>query len=166
MAGQAARQANRERIGEAVKGTRIFVLAAMVFAATPGVSADLTNAKAEQNLERRSKLALENAAAELRAAREAYRSGDSEKVAAHVAEVGESVDLAYESLKQTNKDPRRSPKWFKNAEISTRDLLRKLDTFQQDMSFNERAGLDQVKARIQQVHDDLLVGLMEGKKRK
>ncbi|MDR3698211.1 MAG: hypothetical protein P4L56_01170 [Candidatus Sulfopaludibacter sp.] len=149
-----------------MKGTRIFVLAAMALAAAPGASADLTKARAEQNLERRSKLALDNAAAELQAAREAYRNGDADKVPAHVTELGESVDLAYESLKQTNKDPRRSPKWFKNAEISTRDLLRKLDTFQQDMSFNERAGLDEVKAKIQQVHDDLLVGLMEGKKHK
>ncbi len=149
-----------------MKGTRIFVLVAIAFAAAPDIRADLTKTRAEQNLERRSKLALDNAAAELQAARESYRNGDAEKVAAHVAEVGESVDLAYESLKQTNKDPRRSPKWFKNAEISTRNLLRKLDTFQQDMSFNERAGLDQVKARIQQVHDELLVGLMEGKKRK
>jgi phytoene dehydrogenase-like protein len=145
---------------------RIFVLVAIALAAGPYVLADLAKARAEQNLERRSKLALDNATEELQAARESYRNGDSEKVAAHVAEVGESVDLAYESLKQTNKDPRRSPKWFKNAEISTRNLLRKLDTFQQDMSFNERAGLDQVKARIQQVHDELLVGLMEGKKRK
>ncbi len=149
-----------------MRGMRIFVLVAIALAAGPCVLADLTKARAEQNLERRSKIALDNAAAELQAARESYRNGDSEKVAAHVAEVGESVDLAYESLKQTNKDPRRSPKWFKNAEISTRNLLRKLDTFQQDMSFNERAGLDQVKARIQQVHDEVLVGLMEGKKRK
>ena len=138
---------------------------AVAFAAMPA-SADLSRAKAEQNLERRSKLALENAATELQAAREAYRNNESDKVAAHVAEIGESVGLAYEALKETNKDPRRSPKWFKSAEIATRDLLRKLDSFQNDMSFNERAGVDQVKAKVQQVHDDLLVGLMEGKKRK
>src|SRR5579863_3884445 len=138
----------------------------MVFAGAPAAAADLAKAKAEPNLERRSKLALENATAELQAAREAYRNGESEKVAADVAEIGESVDLAYAALKQTNKDPRRSPKWFKSAEISTRDLLRKLDTFQQDMSFNERAEVDPVKTKVQQVHDDLLVGLMEGKKHK
>ncbi|HWD00584.1 MAG TPA: hypothetical protein VG456_27695 [Candidatus Sulfopaludibacter sp.] len=146
--------------------THTFLLLALAFAAVPTASADLAKAKAEQNLEHRSKLALDNAAEELKAAREAYNKGETEKVAAHIAEIGESVDLAYASLKQTNKDPRRSPKWFKSAEIATRDLARKLDTFQQDMSFNERAGLDAVKAKVQQVHDDLLVGLMEGKKRK
>ncbi len=146
--------------------TQTFVLLAIALGAVPAVSADLAKIRAEQNLERRSKLALDYAASQLQAAREAYRNGEGEKVNAHIAEVGESVDLAYESLKQTNKDPRRSPKWFKSAEIATRDLLRKLDTFQQDMSFGDRAGVDQVKAKVQQVHDDLLVGLMEGKKHK
>jgi hypothetical protein len=138
----------------------------MACSAAPWGSADLTKARAEQNLEKRSKLALDNAAAQLQAARDAYRNGESEAVAAHVAEVEESVGLAWDSLKQTNKDPRRSPKWFKSAEIATRGLGRKLETFQQDMSFNDRAGLDKVKAQVEQVHDDLLRGLMEGKKRK
>jgi hypothetical protein len=166
MAGPAAHEADRKRVGKAVIGKLTLLLLVIAFAAVPPVAADLAKAKAEPNLEKRSKLALDNAAEELRAAREAYRNGESEQVAAHVAEIGESVDLAWESLKQTNKDPRRSPKWFKSAEIATRDLGRKLETFEQDMSFNERAGLDQVKAKVQQVHDDLLLGLMEGKKRK
>ena len=146
--------------------TQALLVAALALAAAPFASADLAKARAEQNLEKRSKLALENATAQLQAAREAYRNGETEQTTSHIAEIGESVDLAYASLKETNKDPRRSPKWFKSAEISTRDLLRKLETFQQDMSFNDRAGLDQVKAKVQQVHDDLLVGLMEGKKHK
>ena len=147
-------------------GTRTFLLLSIACALCASATADLSKARAEQNLERRSKLALDNAASELQAAREAYRNNESEKVTAHIVEIGESVDLAYAALKQTNKDPRRSPKWFKSAEIATRDLLRKLDTFQQDMSFNERAEVDPVKTKVQQVHDDLLVGLMEGKKHK
>ena len=149
-----------------MRETQILVLLALGCSAAPWASDDLVKARGEQNLEKRSKLALDNAAAQLRAGRDAYRNGESEQVAAHVAELEESVDLAWESLKQTNKDPRRSPKWFKSAEIATRDLGRKLETFQQDMSFNDRAGLDRVKAKVEQVHDDLLRGLMEGKKRK
>jgi hypothetical protein len=121
--------------------------------------------QAEPNLERRSKLALENAAAALQSARDAYRNGDNEKVEALAKEVQESVELAYASLQQTNKDPRRSPKYFKYAEIGTRDLLRKIDNFQQEMSFADRPVLDKVKEKVQQVHDNLLLGLMEGKKR-
>ena len=149
-----------------MNATRIFLLLAIAFAAVFPATADLAKAKAEQNLEHRSKLALDNATEQLKAAREAYNKGDAEQVNARLTEVDESVELAYQSLQQTNKDPRKSPKWFKGAEISTRDLVRKLDAFEQDMSFNERGGVEKVKAKVQQVHDDLLLGLMEGKKHK
>jgi len=127
--------------------------------------ADLKPALAESNLGKRSKLALDNAAVALKAAREAYGKGDNEKVAAMVEEIQQSVDLAYDSLMKTGKNPRNSPRWFKPAEISTRDLSKKLDTFQRDMDYADRAMLDKVKARVQQVHDALLLGLMEGKRK-
>jgi hypothetical protein len=73
------------------------------------------------------------------------------------------VDLADTSLRQTGKDPRKSSKWFKKAEMETRDLVRKLESFQQMMGLDDRPMLDKVKARVQQVHDDLLLGIMEGK---
>jgi hypothetical protein len=127
--------------------------------------ADLQRAMAEPNLEKRSQLALENASAACKAARAAYEKGENDQVAAGIAEIQESVDLAYASLTQTGKDPRRSPKWFKKAEIETRDLLKRLDAFEREMGFNDRPMLEKVKARVQQVHDDLLVGLMEGKRK-
>jgi len=127
--------------------------------------ADLTAARAEPNLEKRSKLAMDNAIAVLHEAREAYLNGDSKEAAAKVGEVEESIDLVYTSLMQTGKDPRRSPRWFKRAEIETRNLLRSLDSFQHDMSFDDRPMLNKTKERVQKVHDDLLTGLMEGKKK-
>lgn len=140
----------------------LFALAAALCLVPAWLRADLKQARAEPNLEKRSKLALDNAAAVYQEARSAYENGDNDKVAAAVAEIQESVDLAYTSLTQTGKNPRKSPKWFKKAEIETRDLLRKLDAFQQEMSFTERPMLEKVKARVQEVHDDLLLGLMEG----
>jgi hypothetical protein len=128
--------------------------------------ADLGKARNESNLEKRSQLALNNASEEYKSARAAYEKGDTDRVAAAAEEILQSVDLAYDSLKSTGKDPRKSPKYFKRAEIETRDLLRKLDSFQQEMSFSERPVLEKVKAEVQKVHDDLLLGLMEGKKRK
>jgi hypothetical protein len=134
-----------------------------VLAAAGSLHADLKQAMAEPNLERRSKLALDNAAAAYQTARAAYDTGANDKVEAAAAEITESVDLAYASLMKTGKDPRKSPKWFKQAEIETRNLLRRIETFQQQMSFADRELLDKTKAKVQQVHDDLLVGLMEGK---
>ena len=37
------------------------------------------------------------------------------------------MDLGWDSLESTGKDPRKSPKWFKHAEIETRDLLKKIE---------------------------------------
>jgi hypothetical protein len=128
-------------------------------------AADLKQAMAENNLEKRSALALENAHAALKETREAYRKGENDAVTAGIEEIGQSVDLAYNSLTQTGKDPRRNPRWFKKAEIETRDLDRRLDAFQQEMSYTDRPQLDKLRAKVQQVHDDLLMGLMEGKRR-
>ena len=145
-----------------IYGCAAIALALML---TGPLSADLSRARAESNLEKRSQLAMDNAAAAYQAARAAYDKGENDRAAASLAEVEDSVELAYAALNQTGKDPRKSPKWFKKAEMETRDLLRKLDSFQQAMSFSDRNMVDKAKARIQQVHDDLLMGLMEGKRK-
>ena len=148
-----------------MKGTRIIrlLLAVGLISAGLPLHADLTAALAEHDLGKRSKLALENAGAALKTAREAYQLGDNPRVTAAAREFQESVDLAWDSLESTGKNPRKSPRWFKQAEIETRNLLKKLETLQHDMSFEDRAVLDNAKARLQKVHDDLLTGLMEGK---
>lgn len=125
--------------------------------------ADLAQVKAEPNLEKRSKLALDHAEQTLKAARAAYDNGESEKVTGLIAEVRESVELAENSLKETGKNPRRSPKYFKRAEIETRALLKKVEAFQDEMNVSDRPTLDALRAKIQQVHDDFLMGIMEGK---
>jgi hypothetical protein len=145
---------------------RTWMAALAVGLALAGSSkADLARALKEPNLEKRSQLALENATVAYKAARSAYEKGENERVASLLAEVQESVELAQTSLTQTGKNPRRSPKWFKRAEIETRELLKRLDAFEHEMGFNDRPMLEKVKARVLKIHDDLLVGLMEGKRK-
>jgi hypothetical protein len=144
-----------------------WIMAGALLLLVAGVSlADLDQARAEPNLEKRSKLALDNAVAALKEAREAYKAGDMQKMTAKASEVQESAELAFTSLVKTGKDPRKSPKWFKRAEIESRDLLRSIETLEHDMSFDDRVILEKAKQKVQQVHDDLLTGLMEGGKRK
>jgi hypothetical protein len=81
-------------------------------------------------------------------------------VEARATEIRESVELAETSLHQTGKNPRKNPRWFKHAEIVTRDLLRRLDTFQQEMNAADRPLLDAMKGEVQQAHDNLLLGVM------
>jgi hypothetical protein len=73
------------------------------------------------------------------------------------------VGLAFTSLNSTGKNPRRSPKYFKQAEMETRALARRLDEFQHEMTAEDRSTLDSLRAKVQQVHDELLTGLMGGK---
>jgi hypothetical protein len=147
-------------------GTRTaWAALAMGLAFAGALPAGLKEVLAEPNLERRSKLAMDNAEAAYQAARSTYDAGNMNVTTADLHEVQESVEVAYASLQGTGKDPRKSPKWFKRAEMETRDLLRRLESFQQAMSFEDRASVDPVKVKVQQVHDELLMGLMEGKRK-
>ena len=148
-----------------MRGTRtILMLLGFGMISAPGLRpADLKVALAEHDMGKRSKLALDNAGTALKEAREAYQKGDDPALAAAALEIEESVGLAWDSLESTGKNPRKSPRWFKPAEIETRNLLKKLDALQHDIGFEDRPVLDKAKARLQKVHDDLLKGLMEGK---
>jgi len=125
--------------------------------------ADLGQVKSEANLEKRARLALENADRALREARTTYGKGEFQQTGALISEIQQSVELADNSLRETGKNPRKSPKWFKRAEIETRDLLRKMDSFREEMSVVDRPMLEPAIAKVQQVHDNLLRGVMEGK---
>ena len=144
--------------------TARFPLLLMLTVAGPALlRADLAQVKAEPNLEKRSKLALDYAESTLKEARTIYNNGDSGKVTALIAQVREAVELADQSLKETGKNPRKSPKYFKKAEIETRALLKRIEAFQDEMNVNDRPTLDALRSKVQQVHDDLLMGIMEGK---
>lgn len=148
-----------------MRGMRSILVLAVLAVSAGVIRADLDEARAEPNLEKKSNLALGNAVTALKEAREAYRAGDAQMTAVKIAEVQESVELGYDSLMKTGKDPRKSPKWFKKAEIGTRDLLRSMESFEHEMSFGDRAILDKAKERVEQIHDNLLRGLMEGKRK-
>lgn len=145
--------------------TRVCFVALLALAWTAGGSraADLAQVRAEPNLEKRARLALDESDAALAAARSDYQKGDSDRVTTDAAKIADSADLALLSLDQTGKDPRRSFRWFKYAEIRTRGLLRKLDTLERDMNFADRPVIEKARTEVQQVHDKLLQGLMEGK---
>jgi hypothetical protein len=126
---------------------------------------DLASIKTEPNLEKRSDLALDYAHAALDHARDSYRSGDIANATATLDEVGDSVDLAYNSLVESGKNPRDS-RSFKRAELRTRELLRRLEGIRETVSFEDRLPIEKLRDRITEVHDDLLKGIMSKKKKK
>jgi hypothetical protein len=140
-------------------------LALLVLAWMAGTSraADLAQARAEPDLVKRARLALDVSDEALAVARADYLRGEPDRVAADAARIADSVDLAFVSLNQTGKDPRKSFRWFKYAEIHTRTLLRKLDALERDMDFDDRPAIENAKSEVQRVHDKLLHDLLEGK---
>jgi hypothetical protein len=139
------------------------VVIAVAAAALPG--ADLDSVKAEPNLEKRAQRALDNADDSFKAAEDAYLlKGDVKRTGTALDELAASVELAYDSLCATHKNPSKSPKHFKRAEIRTRALLRRLDDFREQMNLDDREIAGKARAAVQKVHEELLDGIMGGKK--
>lgn len=125
---------------------------------------DLGTVRSEPNLEKRSELALTNANTAIDSARDAYTRGDLDNTQTNLDEVLDSVDLAYQSLSETGKDPRKD-KFFKRAELRIRELLRRLEGLNQTMSFTDRGAVEKVRDRVSEIQDNLLKGIMSKKKK-
>ena len=125
---------------------------------------DLTGIKAEPKLEKRSELALKYADSALDSARDAYKKGDVDASKAALHEVEAGVQLSYESLMATGKDPRRSSRPFKDAEKSTRQILRRLESLSDLMSAFDRGSVEPVHSVVSDIHDRLITGIMGKKK--
>jgi hypothetical protein len=124
---------------------------------------DLAAIKLEPNLERRSERALDNATAAMDAARDASSGGESEKIKTAVEELRESVELAYQSLVDSGKSARRNPKFFKRAELKTRELMRRLDGLAQAVDSEDRTFVESVRDQVSKVHDSLIQDIMQKK---
>jgi hypothetical protein len=124
---------------------------------------DLAAIRLEPNLERRSERALENASSAMDLARDASAAGDATKTKAQLEELRDSVDLAYQSLVDSGKSARRNPKFFKRAELKTRELMRRLDGLAQAVDAEERAFVQSVHQQVSKVHDDLIQDIMQKK---
>ena len=124
---------------------------------------DLAAIKLEPNLERRSERAMDNAAAAMDAARDASSGGEQEKARAALEELRDSVDLAYQSLVDSGKSARRNPKFFKRAELKTRELMRRLEGLAQAIDSDDRPFVESVRDRVSKVHDDLIQDIMQKK---
>jgi hypothetical protein len=129
------------------------------------LAVDLAGVKSEPNLEKRSELALNYANSALDAARDSYNQGDYDKTKNELDQVEQSVDLAYQSLSETGKDPRRDPKFFKRAELRTRELLRRLQGLGETVSSADRGMVEKVRDRVSEVHDSLINGVLTKRKK-
>lgn len=125
--------------------------------------ADITAVKSEPDLEKRSELALANADRAIDEAKQAYTSGDDKMEQSALNEVQQSVEVSYSALEHTNKAPRKS-KYYKNAELKVRALIRRLNSFREEAGFETRQSIDAVIRKLSDVHDQLINDVMSKKR--
>jgi hypothetical protein len=123
---------------------------------------DLNAVKNEPNLEKRSELALDYSNSALDIARDAESAGEDAKFESALKEVQESVELAWHALTDTGKYARNN-RYFKKAEVRTRELMRRLDGLRGVAALDEQPAVEKVRARVSEIHDELIQGIM-GKK--
>jgi hypothetical protein len=124
---------------------------------------DLDAIRKETNAEKRSDLALNNASTALDSARTASQAGDLEATRKALDEVDASIGLMRDSLVESGKDARRS-KYFKRAEVATRQMLRRLDGLADALSIDDRSMAEKVRDHVASVHEELLTGVMGKRK--
>jgi hypothetical protein len=74
-----------------------------------------------------------------------------------------AVDLALKSLRDTGKKPSKLGKQYKKGELRTRELVRQLNDLVLALGIEDRPVAEQSRDHIQVVHEDFLLGIMNGK---
>ena len=143
----------------------LLCLAGLRLAPAAERAANLESIRAEPNLERRSQLALGFAKATVKPVLEAYEQGDAELGGRLLMQIQEAVELAQESLSATGKSARRKPKYFKRAEIRSRNLIKQLRALSRALNYDEREVVDSVVDRVSAINDQLLLAIMTKRKK-
>jgi hypothetical protein len=136
----------------------------MIWLLAVALALDLSSVQSEPNPEKRSEKALAYADSAISAARDAYNQGKYEESEQALKQVQGAVELSYESLVSTGKNPRKNSKPFKTAEKATREILRRLSGLRDAMSAVDHAMVDPIVSNVNSVHDRLVNGIMGGGK--
>jgi hypothetical protein len=143
----------------------LFLLFALpVEAQQPPPPADIEAVKAEPRPDRRYAKALEYGSAQIDVARKSYQEGPLEKFQPALDNVLLAVQLCNDTLRGTGKNPSKSPRDFKRAELKMREMIRRLQGVEELVAVDDRAAVTKVRARIQTIHDELLLDIMGRKK--
>ena len=116
---------------------------------------------AEQNLEKRSELALKEADDRLSEAVQAYsETGALKEFEGKLEAAAELTSFGLKSLQDSGKRARKSPKYFKRAELRLRNLLRRIDTLEREVSVDDRPPVEKLKQVVAETHEQILHDIM------
>lgn len=119
---------------------------------------------AEDDLEKRSEVALKAAEESISAAAKTYSSGGEVDVfRQHIATAKDLTDLSLKSLNDSGKRASKNPKYFKRAELKLRSLLRRMTNLSNEVSVEDRPVVEAAQKSMSDVHEQLLHNIMSKK---
>lgn len=126
----------------------------------PPPPTDLEAVRAEPHADKRYWKALEFGSAQIDAARKSYQEGPIENFQPALNNVLGAVQLSDDTLRGTGKNPSKSPKHFKRAELKIREMIRRLQGLEELVSVDDRMVVNKIRTKIQNIHDELLLDIM------
>ncbi|MBI4904639.1 MAG: hypothetical protein HY820_13440 [Acidobacteria bacterium] len=126
--------------------------------------ADLATIRANPQPDARYWAALEFANSLIDVLRKQYQEGKIEEMQKSLSDLQEAVQLCDDTLRATGKNPSKSPKHFKKAELKEREILRRLRTLEDEVSVEERSIVTKVRTKVAELHDELLYDIMGRRK--
>jgi len=135
-----------------------------LFLAASATPVSLEQIKAEGNPEHRAKDAIDYCVIAEKNAETAYSKGDMKSTAVELKNVEASVETANEALVATGKKALHHPGPYKYAEMHSREILVRMGDLKQRMEVEERAVIEAVIEKVQEIHDNWFDGIMGEKK--
>ncbi len=151
---------------------RVATLLALVLILVLALAAADDRAKIEAKLARqydpikKARLEVQLAEISFKEGRKLYLEGDSESGLKKLKEMLSWSEKAHDRLFKTGRNPRKKPGGFKDAEITFRKLERRLADFRLAVPVQDREGIQKITARLTELREDLLLGIMKGKEKK
>ncbi len=132
------------------------MLLAFLAAAPP----DLDTIRKEPKFEKRADLAIDYGERLAGQLSKMYDTADWNEVRKRLEEIAQAAELSLAALRDSGKNARRSPKHFKRSELKSRAILRRLESFQTQVNFDDRPAVEAVIARVRKVQEALLHEIM------
>ena len=137
----------------------IFIVSSM----TAFAWADLASIKEDPAADKRAIRALDYAGKTLTNIRDNFAKTSQTQLKEQLSEFSAAMELTVDSLAATGKSPAKSPNLFKKTEMQLRLYMRKLKTLEHDLNMEERPLIAPVIARLGEIQDNLVQGIMKKK---
>jgi len=135
-------------------GLLIFVVLCLT---APGVVASTDS---EGDLVKKARENIRLAEIELNQTCQKYNEGYPEDGLKSLGQFMKLVEQAYAWLGETHRDPRKKPAGFKDMELKIRAFIRKLEDLKSSLPQDEREPVEKSIKRLHEIHDDLVMGLL------